>query len=804
MLTFLLLVNVVYGGHELILYPSFYPHELRFFRVENAEDASQLIAQTSTTGTVKGLHLYLAPLKPAAKRLNNTKINFIQEVDRLYYLVINLDKRPWNNSAVADLLMNSISRDSVAAKLNGQPVYLPILSYQGDYIYVADISESLRMKSFSIDSSELRKLKITAIKLSVQEVEEEAVEAVASELGKLGNVSVVKDGADDWDFKLSSISLNNFFQKNTVWANGIYFDLDAYQGYSLAAAIYRQSVNMSSEPQSIYNKILYGRYSNEFEKMLLVRQLVRWGIKHGGIIPLFITYRHYMFNDDWDEGIYNMAVNPLTGISTDVFYRTVKLKLFPWNGWLLIGHNDTEDCSYNPFMFEKTLYCRAILMLVSDSAFIHQPYNGSWEVNRVVWYAVEKGGVKVPEDSYIFTDRKAAAADSRVLYRVLLGKFHHGAEMRLADILYSYHFLKKHINQFPPAVQERVNRLVALRLLNTTESVIPLAGLNLTKRDMWLELYLNYTHPDDVKVAAFLPPWTMLPWELLSLADTAVSTGKTISSINLVKDPQLPALFKELKNVNHVPDFLSKFVTQEEAKHRWELLDGWFSQHGHLLVTNGPYYLDSDNSSTKILKAFRSPAYPLGVGSYDYLSVPRFSKIIGVEPRSIRLVRGENVSVNVRVAVEQVEQAPRGYKSFGYIPSHEALVYAYLRDGDGNVLWLGKARPLSEKGLFNAVIDADVVRRLADGNYTFHFTVVPTYKYYSWPSAVNAMNPAHSSVSIMVSGKTDSAEAGAQKETYITYVVLISGVVVLAFLALRKSKRFNKVLHTSGQTQAHR
>src|SRR4029077_21279561 len=55
------------------------------------------------------------------------------------------------------------------------------------------------------------------------------------------------------------------------------------------------------------------------------------------------------------------------------------------------------------------------------------------------------------------------------------------------------------------------------------------------------------------------------------------------------------------------------------------------AEHGHLLVTNGPYRLKRWSKDSATLEAFRDLSYPLGVGSYDDYAGPRRGYITKVE-----------------------------------------------------------------------------------------------------------------------------------------------------------------------------
>ncbi len=70
-------------------------------------------------------------------------------------------------------------------------------------------------------------------------------------------------------------------------------------------------------------------------------------------------------------------------------------------------------------------------------------------------------------------------------------------------------------------------------------------------------------------------------------------------------------------------------MTADEARARWTALDAFYHAQGHFLVTNGPYRLKAWSAEAVTLEAFRDLTYPLGVGSFDALPIPRRYVVIG-------------------------------------------------------------------------------------------------------------------------------------------------------------------------------
>ncbi|MBI3629418.1 MAG: hypothetical protein HY217_07570, partial [Candidatus Rokubacteria bacterium] len=80
-----------------------------------------------------------------------------------------------------------------------------------------------------------------------------------------------------------------------------------------------------------------GGYAGEVERANLERALVDRLTRRCARVVLGYTVRREVVNDDYSAGVENVAADSLTGLDSALFVRTVKLKDFPWNGWLRVG-----------------------------------------------------------------------------------------------------------------------------------------------------------------------------------------------------------------------------------------------------------------------------------------------------------------------------------------------------------------------------------------------------------------------------------------------------------------------------------
>jgi hypothetical protein len=183
-----------------------------------------------------------------------------------------------------------------------------------------------------------------------------------------------------------------------------------------------------------------------------------------------------------------------------------------------------------------------------------------------------------------------------------------------------------------------------------------------------VDVYLNHRSGDPSEAAVIAPPWSTIPWELIVLMEEAVQRGiaafsegeaqrRGVPWLDLARDKmtgeRLAALVEEFRLHAYRPDALRELVTPEEARHRWTALARFYADHGHFLVTNGPYRLDSWSDGV-VLQVFRDLSYPQGVGSFDEYAVPLRAYATKIEHRGAR--------IEIRADVERVSKFQRSYE----------------------------------------------------------------------------------------------------------------------------------------------
>jgi hypothetical protein len=95
------------------------------------------------------------------------------------------------------------------------------------------------------------------------------------------------------------------------------------------------------------------------------------------------TVQREYFSVGFSSGIENIGFDALEGLHSPIFLRTVKLKDFPWNGWLQLGVGQPPAAAWNPIDGFSDDFGRLVWFAVGDAAAIPSPYEAAWMLNRI-------------------------------------------------------------------------------------------------------------------------------------------------------------------------------------------------------------------------------------------------------------------------------------------------------------------------------------------------------------------------------------------------------------------------------------
>lgn len=662
LVTWLVALAPAKAGHEFPFYPSFYPQEITIEAVDPASAAARL---------EKGsLHAYVGgdpfEAKPAPGNVGH--VEFLGS-----YVVVTVNTgRFADKEARCAAARRAMERIAIGS-YTFHPY--PVTPYHADFLQHFDLAEAAK-KEYPSRAAGGASLRIRA----------------KGDLAKKLVRSETQTDDTAWDATVEAIDAHDLMSSRGVSLNGWLGPPWIKEGWFHAYLLLGGTVTDREAKQLIDAAVrrLSGSYDSPVERLNLERRLVsllRSGCQR---VVAGYTVKREHFNAEYSGGVENIGHDALAGFNSAVFIRTVKLKDFPWNGWLTLGVPTVASAAWNPIGGFTDGAGRLMWFALGDPALFPSPFSASWVPNRATASLVgpgsPPGGVTVPEDALIPDPgtglfRKVgpgARAAAQIHYRVLTSAFHDGTRMSPGDVIYPFAFAfrwgsKAGEREYDPVVDASTallrERLAGLKLLRVERDVLAFGDMKLTYEVPILDVYVNYRSPDPLQVAALAPPWSSLPWHVIALMEEAVTRGvaafsqqdakrRSIAWMDLARDQKLKealaSLVEELGQRSYVPEALKGFVSAGEARERWNALKRFYAESQHFLVTNGPYRLHQWSESSVVLRVFRDLSFPRGVGSFDRYAIPLRAYISKTELRGDRL--------EISAEVEKVERFGREYK----------------------------------------------------------------------------------------------------------------------------------------------
>ena len=442
--------------------------------------------------------------------------------------------------------------------------------------------------------------------------------------------------------------------------------------------------------------------------------------------------RREFYNDDMSAGIENIAVDSQSGFNSPAFIRTVKLKDFPWNGWLRLGVAAPPKAAWNPVAGFSDATGRLVWATAGDDAYLPVPFNSRWAENRVQPHTGADPRLKqlarLPAEAVLpepGTGRlRPVAPDksstTKISYRVLASSFHDGSEMETADLLYPFALAFRWGSgngatfdaDIAQATRTMRERLRGIHVVRVEESVFNISDIAITYRHPIVDVYLDGGSAAESTAAQLAPPWSTVPWHVLALMEAAVERGigafsqgeaerRRVPWLDLVRDPEqrakLAALVGEFARTGYRPAPLEAIVTPQAATARWRALEKFVAARGHFLVTNGGYRLASWSPEAFVFEVVRESSYPVGLGTFDKMPYPPRALITGIDHKANRVVIAADIE---HVVKEQrnhrLVRAPLKNDTLrGTFPIRREARYLVV-DDNGGIAAAGTGKPQAD------------------------------------------------------------------------------------------------------------
>jgi hypothetical protein len=321
--------TVARGGHELPVYPSFYPHEIDLAR-RSPEQAGELLQQGKIQAFIGGAPRLTAPLPDPLRAIESLGS----------FVLVRVNPHAADACRVADAALAAF-----AAAPGGAIVHpYPVTPFHGDYLDFADRAEAAKAR------------------LAAQPTRE-PVDATLDAVDAAGLVAAAATSINGW--------------LGPPWLRAGWYQALMLLGDALDDADAKPQV------EALRERLISGRVDTLAARINLERDLV--GLLTAGCrvrVAGYTIKREYI-SAEYSAGIENIGYDAITGLASPMFLRTVKLKDFPWNGWLALGINGAPAAAWNPIAGMNDPFGRLLWSALGDPAVLPVPGDAGWVLNRI-------------------------------------------------------------------------------------------------------------------------------------------------------------------------------------------------------------------------------------------------------------------------------------------------------------------------------------------------------------------------------------------------------------------------------------
>ena len=565
-------------------------------------------------------------------------------------------------------------------------------------------------------------------------------------------------------------------------------------------------------------RLARGEYRSIEERESWIKRIIEMELKDAVRVWLvaricpFVTYKT----------VKNVAYDLVAGFWTPFTLRTVNLEGKIGGTLTITDIRAFVASAWNPIGGETWLYDIVKTQLIWDSgAWVH-PHTGKYIPVRVVFKvetAGPEGKLKVPSDAMIWDVKERIwkkgvykEATSKITARLILGKWHHGIDIDMNDVLTSVALVIDVCSSDSPIYDS-----AACDPIDATFTE-KFRGIRIVNANT-IEIYIDYWHIDKTYIGRFADyAWPRLPWEVVALLYKAVIDKKLAFSesrakewgvewIDLSKGPTLDILKEYLDKAieeSYVPPYLKGKVSPEEARRRYEAVKKFYETYHHFYISNGPFKLVKIDPVAQVaeFEAFRE-GYPLPVGYFDWLVKPKIPEIVISFPKTV--VPGLPMVINITSTFEG--------KPYSKIAVLKALV---IDPATGKVIAVEEGKLVKpEAGLFSIEFSGKETAFLKPGTYKIMViavgaeAAVPEFKEYTVeaiPPIVHfermlksAISDIRSEIDVRISelrssiedlrGRIEGVSASISSIQGIAYAAIALAIIAIAIAAASFARR---------------
>jgi hypothetical protein len=361
LLSALAVIGPARSGHELPVYPSYYPHEIEIKTIA-PDAAGSLLLQSK-------IHAYLGNEPHFSGSVSD--LSTVESLGSLVTVRINPQSSHANEEASACAAVRAIARKISS---NNPDVILhpyPITPLHGDYLHHVDLAEAAKR----------RLLPDTQVESAIRDLKVKAADASSKRLLRVESTAL----ESDWDIEIKQTTLPELIASAMTVINGWLLPPAARNGWYQAYLVLRDALDVGARQrvEADLQRIQSSDFGDPVDRINLERAIVTALVSDCRQVVVGYTLKREYFNTEFSAGIENIAFDSLTGLNAGIFIRTVKLKDFPWNGWLYLGIDAQPTSAWNPITGFSDRFGQLMWSAVADPVLLPSPYDQAWMANRI-------------------------------------------------------------------------------------------------------------------------------------------------------------------------------------------------------------------------------------------------------------------------------------------------------------------------------------------------------------------------------------------------------------------------------------
>jgi len=358
-------IAVARSGHELPVYPSYYPHEIEIATVV-PERAADLLRDGK-------MHAYVG----GTPRFSGAIPETITAVESFGSFVI-VRVNPASPLAKDEASICALTRAAIreiggkASELITHPY--PVTPFHGDFLNHVDLAAAAKARLLGSLTE--------ATDTIVGELKVRARGALARSLVR----AEWQAGDSDWDVAIDEVNAADLVASAREALNGWLGPRWVRTGWFAAYRLLGDAIVDQERLRRIESDVEHlrtGDYDGAVERINLERGLVGMLVGSCHKTVAGYTVKREYFNSEFSAGIENVAYDAHEGFNSPMFIRTVKLKDFPWNGWLALGVDGRAQAAWNPIAGFTDPFGRLMWITLGDPAAVPSPYDENWVFNRI-------------------------------------------------------------------------------------------------------------------------------------------------------------------------------------------------------------------------------------------------------------------------------------------------------------------------------------------------------------------------------------------------------------------------------------